>query len=291
MASTTFRKKLFLASGIFVFFVSIGHSQDGWTQELGAQVFNSTCFACHTIGGGGLVGPDLSGVHERRTQEWLESFVKSSQSMVRNGDADAIALFEEFNRIPMPDSPVSDEQIRQVLSYIKSQSSGQTESVAADVATTATAADIQTGQQLFQGTLRFFNGGPACNSCHEVRHDAVIGGGILARELTTVFSKMGGAGVTAILGRAPFPVMQAAYKNQALTADEVVAMVAFLEYADSEQYNQLPRDYGIGLFLVGCIGAGILFLLFGFVWRGRKKGSVNQAIYDRQIRSVSDTQN
>jgi hypothetical protein len=99
---------------------------------------------------------------------------------------------------------------------------------------------------------------------------------------------MGGAGVKAILGHAPFPVMQAAYQDQSLTEQEVTALVAFLEYADSAQYNQLPRDYGVGLFLSGLIGASILFILFGVVWRGRKKGSVNQAIYDRQIKSVAD---
>jgi hypothetical protein len=64
--------------------------------------------------------------------------------------------------------------------------------------------------------------------------------------------------------------------------------VAFLEYADSEEYNQLPRDYGMGLFVSGLGGAGVLFLLFGTIWRGRKVGSVNQEIYDRQVKSQSD---
>ena len=294
MVSVLSRSKRTLFMGALAIFVSIGHSQDGWTQEPGEQIFQTTCFACHTIGGGRLVGPDLAGVHDKRSQEWLERFVASSQSMINDGDAEAAALFEEFNRVPMPDSFISEEQIRQVLSYIKSQSSSQTADVAPSegeqVPATAPALeqDILIGQDLFQGNIRFVKNGPACNACHEVRNDAVIGGGILATELTTVFSRMGGAGVTAILGHAPFPVMQAAYKDQSLTEDEVVALVAFLEYADSEQYNQLPRDYGIGLFVSGSLGAGVLFLFFAVVWRGRKKESVNQAIFDRQIRSISD---
>ena len=294
MFSVFLQSKRSLFMGALAFFVSISHSQVGWTQEPGEQIFQTTCFACHTIGGGRLVGPDLAGVHDRRSQEWLERFVASSQSMINDGDAEAVALFEEFNRVPMPDSFISEEQIRQVLSYIKSQSSSQTADVTPSegeqVPATAPASekDILIGQDLFQGKIRFVNNGPACNACHEVRNDAVIGGGILATELTTVFSRMGGAGVTAILGHAPFPVMQAAYKDQSLTEDEVVALVAFLEYADSEQYNQLPRDYGMGLFVSGSVGAGVLFLLFAVVWRGRKKESVNQAIFDRQIRSISD---
>jgi hypothetical protein len=82
--------------------------------------------------------------------------------------------------------------------------------------------------------------------------------------------------------------MQAAYVDKELTELEVRQLVAFLEYADSEEYNQLPRDYGLGLFASGVVGAGFLFGLFAFVWRGRKTGSVNQAIYDRQIKSSLD---
>jgi len=294
MASVPVRRTRFLIAGITGFLLFTSFSQIASTQEPGEQVFNTICFACHTIGGGRLIGPDLAGVHEKRSQEWLEKFVKSSQSMINAGDADAVALFEEYSSLLMPDAVATDEQIRQVLIYIESQSSGVMPSAVVDepvtLAEPATEEEILAGQELFQGNLRFVNGGSACNACHEVRNDAVIGGGILAAELTTVFSRMGGAGVTAILGRAPFPVMQAAYEDHALTEDEVTALVAFLEYADSEQYNQLPRDYGLGLFVSGTVGAGVMFLFFAFIWRGRKKGSVNQAIYDRQIRSVSDTQ-
>ncbi len=279
----------FLPIGVIVLLLVTSQSRIGWAQEPGKQVFDTTCFACHTIGGGRLVGPDLLGVNERRSQTWLEGFVKSSQSMINNGDADAVALFAEFNQLPMPDALISDEQISQVLDYIETQSSAAVAETSVAVQTQpASKEDIQTGQDLFQGILRFEEGGPACNACHEVRNDAVIGGGILATELTSVFSRMGGAGVKAILGHAPFPVMQIAYQDQALTEQEVTALVAFLKYADSEQYNQLPRDYGIGLLLSGIAGASLLFIFFGLVWRGRKKGSVNQAIYDRQIRSVSD---
>jgi mono/diheme cytochrome c family protein len=286
--------------GVVAILLLNSHSQNGWAQEPGEQVFNTTCFACHTIGGGRLIGPDLAGVHEKRSQEWLEQFIKSSQSMINAGDAEAVALFEEYSSMLMPDAIASEEQIRQVLGYIKSQSSNVAVSTDANASEPvspkepvmpeepASEEDILAGQELFQGSLRLVNGGPACNACHEVRNDAVIGGGILATELTTVFSRMGGAGVTAILGRAPFPVMQAAYEGRSLTENEVSALVAFLEYADSEQYNQLPRDYGLGLFASGVVGAGVLFGLFGFVWRGRKIGSVNQAIYDRQIKSSLD---
>ncbi|MEZ5082712.1 MAG: c-type cytochrome [Bacteroidales bacterium] len=79
----------------------------------------ATCAACHTIGKGKLIGPDLKGVTERREEAWLISFIKSSQTMVKSGDETAVKLFEEFNKIPMPDNPFTDEQIKGILSYIE----------------------------------------------------------------------------------------------------------------------------------------------------------------------------
>jgi mono/diheme cytochrome c family protein len=286
-------------------------TSSGFAASPGEVEFQQLCGICHTIGSGKLVGPDLAGVHEKRSQEWLEEFVKSPQAMINSGDADAVALFAEFNQLPMPDPLLTEAQIKDVLSYIKgvntdlpdptatasppaaSQPTGtsaDTEVRVAEVSPQATEAQITRGQELFQGTVRFANEGPTCNSCHDVQNDAVIGGGILSKELTTVFSRMGGPGVRAILGRPPFPVMQSAYLDRALSEEEIGSLVAFLEYADKEQLNHQPRDYGIGLLSSGLVGTGILFGLCSFVWRGRKKGSVNQTIYDRQVKSISDAE-
>ncbi len=275
--------------------VCLGQFNGAWAQEPGEQTFQVACAACHTIGGGRLVGPDLAGIHDKRSQAWLERYVKSPKSLIDSGDADAVAVFEEYNPLIMPDAFITDQQIKEVLAYMKvasgrlAASGGAVAAPAPIEAAPASEEEIFTGQELFQGNIRFANGGAACNACHDVRNDAVIGGGILAAELTTVFSRMGRTGVEAILGQAPFPVMQAAYQDQALTEEEVTSLVSFLEDADSKQSLQrLPRDYGLGLFASGLVGAAILFIIFSLIWRGRKSGSVYQAIYDRQIKSVSD---
>ena len=150
----------------------------------------------------------------------------------------------------------------------------------------ATETQVLLGRDLFQGTVRFANGGPACNSCHEVTHDSVIGGGVLARELTTVFSRFGGPAVRVMIGTAPFPVMQRAFRDKPLTDDEIEALVGFLQRADAEQALHQPRDYGAKLFASGAVGTTLLLGLYTLLWRKRKKGSVNQSIFDRQIKST-----
>jgi len=256
--------------------------------KTGEEIFNGVCRACHTIGGGRLVGPDLSGVSERQSEDWIVNFVQHSQDMVQAGDPAAVALFNEYNKVPMPDQPLTRAEVLSVIAYIDSVGGGGAAPAAAPAAEPLvfTDEDVALGEDLFQGRVRLSNGGPACNSCHEVTNDAVIGGGILARELTTVFSRLGGPGVRAILGSPPFPVMQQAYQNEPLTESEVKALIGFLEHADSEHGLHQPRDYGIGLFTSGVAGAVVLLGLYSLLWRRRKRLSVNQSIYDRQIKSI-----
>jgi len=286
-----------LVSGVLLTLIWLGPIGSVMAAESGQEIFQSKCVACHTIGSGRLVGPDLAGVTERRTQTWLTSFIQSSQSLVKSGDADAVAMFEQFSGMIMPDFPLTDAQITELLGYIRDTDSNA-DAVADERSDEEPAATeplsmehVLKGQELFQGTTRFVNGGPSCNACHDVKHDAVIGGGILAAELTTVFSRMGGSGVGAILGQAPFPVMQIAYKNNSLTDDEIIYLIAFLQDADEHHLLQQPRDYGMGLFVSGAVGAGVMYLLFAFIWRGRKRGTVYQEIYARQIKSSTDKSN
>jgi mono/diheme cytochrome c family protein len=260
---------------------SVGAMQNA---DQGQETFQTTCAVCHTIGAGRLVGPDLLGVQERRSESWIIQFVQQSQQMVAAEDPEAVAIFDEYQGIIMPDQPLSADQIRGIIAYISDGAgAAATES---PTPVQATEDQIEAGQGLFQGTTRLANGGPSCNSCHDVTNDAVIGGGILAAELTTVFSKLGGPGVRAILGSPPFPVMQRAYKDKALTEEEVIALVGFLQRADEEQALHQPRDYGLKLFAAGLVGTAILLGLYSLLWGRRLRGSVNQAIYDRQIKSI-----
>lgn len=109
-------KKITLAAILLLSTVFSSYSQEGET------IFKSTCTACHTIGKGKLVGPDLKGVNKKFPEKWLIDWIRSSQTMVQKGDAKAKKIFEENFMVPMPDNNLTDAEIKAVLAYIKSQS-------------------------------------------------------------------------------------------------------------------------------------------------------------------------
>lgn len=285
----------FIAVLLLVITNTICYSSEADQLE-GATYFKQMCVACHTINGGILVGPDLANVQDRRSDEWLQEFIVSSQTLINSGDPDAVAVFEKFNKIVMPDPPFSNDQIAAIIVYIKAASGTEAQSAEAGTAGGGTTASVDTsigstqediimGQNLFQGKVRLANGGPSCISCHHVKNDAVIGGGILARELTTVFSRMGEPGVRAILGSAPFPVMQQAYLNKPLTDEEIFSIISFLQQADRDHMFQQPRDYGVKLAGTGVVGLIVLLVVYSLLWHSRRKKPVNEDIFDRQVKS------
>ena len=109
-------RKQILFVPVFLFLFSI-FFQSSMAQNAAPAEW-ATCAACHTIGKGKLIGPDLKGVMERHEEAWLYSFIKSSQTMVNNGDPAAVKVFEEYNKIPMPDNNLTDDQIKGILDYI-----------------------------------------------------------------------------------------------------------------------------------------------------------------------------
>ena len=84
----------------------------------GEVIFRQKCSACHRIGGGRFVGPDLKGVHERRAHDWLVNFIRSSQTIIKAGDTAAVNVYERFNKVPMPDQNINDAEMEALLAYI-----------------------------------------------------------------------------------------------------------------------------------------------------------------------------
>ena len=270
---------------ILVSFLPLPGPAQAQDADQGQQTFQTLCAACHTIGGGRLVGPDLQGIAERRNEQWIIDFVQHSQDLVQAGDADAVAVFEEYNQIPMPDQALSDDEVRGVLAYIGGAAGTEAAAPSAAVPA-ATDEQVALGRELFQGKARLANSGPSCMSCHDVRSEGVVGGGALAIGLTDAVSRLTLPGVGAVIRNPPFPVMQRAYADRPLTDPEVEALVGFLQRADAEQETHEARAYGMQFLLAGIVGTVILLGLYTLAWRKRRKGTVNQVVFDRQVMST-----
>ncbi|PLX07639.1 MAG: cytochrome C [Marinilabiliales bacterium] len=103
--------------GLFILLL-INFPQTSFSQTAADEANFAVCKACHTIGGGRLVGPDLKGVNERHDEDWLIKFIQNSTQMIESGDPAAVKIFEEYNKIPMPPNNLTADQIRGVLKYI-----------------------------------------------------------------------------------------------------------------------------------------------------------------------------
>lgn len=89
--------------------INIGHGQ---------FVFQNGCASCHSIGGGDKVGPDLLGVTRRRPRDWLERFILVPNEMIAAGDPVAVALFNQYKRVPMPNLGLARDEVGDILAYL-----------------------------------------------------------------------------------------------------------------------------------------------------------------------------
>ncbi|GAB4528405.1 MAG: hypothetical protein Fur0018_14450 [Anaerolineales bacterium] len=256
----------------------------------GGDIFTQKCAACHTIGGGKLVGPDLQGVTQRRSLDWLRAFILNPQGMVDKGDADAVALVQEYNGLVMPAGLVSDEEVDAILAFLESVS--QTKSEAPSAENTDSAAQPvpvvdfplgrrAMGEMLFRGEERFANGGLPCNACHGAfgagvgltgTQNASLGS--LGPDLTHLYGRMGEVGLQAALKTLPFPVMQPTYANAPLTAQEQADLLAYFAYLDAnaQAAPAVSLFWGAGIALTL-----VLFALLSPGWQ-RQRTSISETL-------------
>lgn len=109
------KNNLFIISILIAFYTNV-------FAQNGEEIFKSNCTRCHTIGNGQLVGPDLRGSMTKYSEEWLVKWIRSSQTLIKEGDVRAKELFKKFNEMPMADNDLSDEKIKSVIAYVNSES-------------------------------------------------------------------------------------------------------------------------------------------------------------------------
>jgi mono/diheme cytochrome c family protein len=106
---------------LIILFSLLWLSADALPVEEGKALFMSRCASCHNVNKQ-LVGPALAGIDERRPIEWITKFIHSSQSMIKAGDTAALALYQRFNKVPMPDhNDLSENDIKGIVEFIRSE--------------------------------------------------------------------------------------------------------------------------------------------------------------------------
>ena len=120
---------------------SLGLSQEADVQA-GKNLFNANCAACHQLNRK-AVGPALRGVTEKYDRDWLYSWIKNGTQMIKDGDPQAVAIWEEYNRAVMTNYPqFSNEQIDNILAYTNYTPPAPAVAVSASAETVAQGSDI-----------------------------------------------------------------------------------------------------------------------------------------------------
>ncbi|MEZ5067665.1 MAG: c-type cytochrome [Bacteroidia bacterium] len=108
------------SKGLFILLLVLAVSMSAYAQD-GKAIFDANCKMCHAINDV-VIGPPLKGVDQKFSKDWLHKWIKNSQSLVKAGDKDAVAIFKEYNQLVMPNQNLSDAEIDAVLGWIHEES-------------------------------------------------------------------------------------------------------------------------------------------------------------------------
>ena len=102
---------------LFLFSTSISISAQELDISKGKSLFNANCASCHKLNKK-LIGPALKGVSSKYEKDWLYTWIKNSASLIKSGDEQAVAIYNEYNKVAMNTFPqLSNEDIDNILAY------------------------------------------------------------------------------------------------------------------------------------------------------------------------------
>ncbi len=227
----------------------------------GGKLFQQLCQACHTIGKGKLVGPDLQGVTQRRDPAWLKAFITAPDKLLASGDPVATQLLAENGNVPMPNLGLSEAQVGSIIAYLENPAAGGQAAAAA----LPQGGSPAVGLSIFTGRQRLTNGGTPCIACHSAEGVGALKGGSLGPDLTHVFQRYGDAGLASALQTLPFPTMQGVFAMRGLTPEEVAHLYAYFQQADQQPAPGTAIN-SLVFWGIGALGALLLFALMLTAW-------------------------
>ncbi len=102
---------------------SAAHGGTGQAFDIsspGRYLFAKECSACHTIGHGDKIGPDLAGVTGRRSADWLARYIAEPDKVLASGDPTAKQLQAQYG-VMMPNLRVGDRDLEALLDFLRTE--------------------------------------------------------------------------------------------------------------------------------------------------------------------------
>ena len=87
--------------------------------DKGAYLFATRCAACHTIGNGDKIGPDLLGVTSVRDLNWIRRTIIEPDKLLEEKVPIATALFKQYKEVQMPRLGLADADVNVLIDFMK----------------------------------------------------------------------------------------------------------------------------------------------------------------------------
>ena len=102
--------------------------------DRGQYLFGRDCVACHSVGHGDGIGPDLLGVTRTRDRQWLVRMIQTPAQLIKAKDPLALALLKKYKNVRMPNLWVSDDELQLLIAYLDAQTAAHDKQAAASPA-------------------------------------------------------------------------------------------------------------------------------------------------------------
>jgi hypothetical protein len=186
-------------------------------------------------------------------------------------DPQARELVRQFNGVRMPDLGITSDQAARLADLI-AQCTGAPCDLQGTFSpvTETTPQHVALGRELFTGRAPLQNRAAPCLSCHTAAGaGGRVAGGTFSKDLTHAYARLGDEGLDAALKAPSFRVMGKVFAARPLTAEEALALRAFLH--DSNR-----TDAGAGetlsLPLLAALGAAAVLFVLNALWARRLRG-------------------
>lgn len=83
----------------------------------GEKMFNTYCSGCHNFRQNGI-GPQLSGVTNNESAEWIFSFIKNPKAVIDANDKHALALYHQYKTTMPSFTMLQDSDINNIITFL-----------------------------------------------------------------------------------------------------------------------------------------------------------------------------